>query len=87
MNSTRQNFPYTIDFNNESTYGNVSLLTGPNVNKFLDEQTQYQALVATQAAQLLTPAQLDAFKQNQAAMTQMTRQKLNSILQMSGGAK
>ncbi len=85
MSSTRQNFPFTVDFNNESNFGNPALLTGASVNKFLDEQTQYQAQVADKAAGLLTPAQLDAFKQNQAAMMQMTKQKLNSILQMSGG--
>lgn len=87
MSSTRQSFPFTVDFNNESTYGNTSLLTGDNVNRFLDEETQYQAQVADKAASLLTPPQLDAFKQNQAAVMQMTKQKLNSILQMSGSAK
>jgi hypothetical protein len=87
MSSTRQSFPFTVDFNNESNFGNTSLLTGTNVNKFLDEQAQYQAQVADKAAQLLTPAQLDAFKQNQAALLQMTKQKMNSILQMSGSAK
>jgi uncharacterized FAD-dependent dehydrogenase len=75
-----------VDFNNESNFGNPALLTSANVNTFLDEQSQYQAQVADKAAQLLTPAQLDAFKQNQAAMLQMTKQKMNSILQMSGGA-
>jgi hypothetical protein len=86
MSTTRQSFPFTVDFNNESNFANPALLTSANVNTFLDEQTQYQAQVADKAAQLLTPAQLDAFKQNQAAMMQMTKQKMNSILQMSGGA-
>jgi cell division protein FtsB len=86
MSTTRQSFPFTVDFNNESNFGNPALLTSANVNTFLDEQSQYQAQVADKAAQLLTPAQLDAFKQNQAAMLQMTKQKMNSILQMSGGA-
>jgi hypothetical protein len=87
MDATRQNFQFTVDFNNESNFANPALLTGDNVNKFLDEQTQYDAQVADKASSVLTPAQLDAFKQNQAAMMQMTKQKLNSILQMSGSAK
>jgi hypothetical protein len=87
MDTTRQNFSFTVDFNNESNFGNPALITSDNVNTFLDQETQYQAQVADKAAQLLTPAQLDAFKQNQAAMMQMTKQKLNSILQMSGSAK
>jgi hypothetical protein len=86
LSSTRQSFPFTVDFNNESNFANPALITGTNVNKFLDEETQYQAQVADKAAQLLTPAQMDAFKQNQAAMMQMNKQKLNSILQLSGGA-
>ncbi len=86
LDATRQNFQFTVDFNNESNYGNPALLTGGNVNKFLDEEAQFQAQVADKAAQLLTPVQLNAFKQNQAAMMQMTKQKMNSILQMAGAA-
>jgi len=57
------------------------------VNKFLDEQAQYQAQVADKAAALLTPTQLQAFKQNQAAMRQMTKMQMSNIVQMSGGGQ
>jgi predicted negative regulator of RcsB-dependent stress response len=87
LSDTRKNFPFTVDFNNKANFGNPAVLNTPTVNKFLDEQVQYQAQVADKAAALLTPAQLQAFKQNQAAMGQMTKMQMSNIVQMSGGGQ
>ena len=83
----RKNFPFTVDFNNDRTFANPAVLNTPTVNKFLDEEAQLQAQVAEKAAALLTPAQLETFKQNQAAMSQMTKMKLGSIVQMTGAGQ
>lgn len=87
LSDTRKNFPFTVDFYNKANFANPSVLNTPTVNKFLDEQVQYQAQVADKAAALLTPAQLQAFKQNQAAMGQMTKMQMSNIVQMSGGGQ
>jgi hypothetical protein len=82
---SRKSFPFTVDFANKANFANPAVLNAPTVNKYLDEQAQFQAQVADKAAALLTPAQLEAFKQNQAAMRQMSKMQLNNIVQMSGG--
>ncbi len=87
LSNTRKNFPFTVDFYNKANFANPAVLNTPTVNKFLDEQVQYQAQVADKAAALLTPAQLQAFKQNQAAMGQMTKMQMSNIVQMSGGGQ
>ncbi|HVU38285.1 MAG TPA: hypothetical protein VHC95_08120 [Opitutales bacterium] len=85
LNDSRNTYPFTVNFYDHRNFGNPAVLNSAAVNQFLDEQTKYQAAVAEKAATLLNPAQLEAFKQNQAAMRQMTKMQLNSILQLSGG--
>jgi len=85
--NARKNFPFTVDFNNNANFANPAVLNTPTVNKFLDEEAQLQAQVTEKAAALLTPAQLQAFKQNQATLSQMTKMKLSNIVQMSGGGQ
>jgi hypothetical protein len=85
LNDTRTSFPFTVDFYNQANFVNAQLLTAPNVDKFLTEQEQYQAQAAEKAATVLTPSQLEAFKQNQIAVHQMAKMQLDRILQMSGG--
>jgi hypothetical protein len=84
---TRKNFPFTVDFGNEANFANPAVLNTPTINTYLDEQAQYQAQVAEKAASLLNPVQLQAFKQNQAAMRQMSKMQLNNIVQMAGGGQ
>ncbi|HTB62418.1 MAG TPA: hypothetical protein VK737_02420 [Opitutales bacterium] len=84
---TRKNFSFTVDFGNEANFANPAVLNTPTINTYLDEQAQYQAQVAEKAASLLTPAQLQAFKQNQAAMRQMSKMQLSNIVQLSGGGQ
>jgi hypothetical protein len=85
LNTTRTSFPFTVDFYNQANFAKPQLLTSANVDNFLTEQEQYQAQAAEKAAAVLTPAQLEAFKQNQTAVHQMSKMQLGSILQMSGG--
>jgi hypothetical protein len=85
--NAQNNFPFTVNFYDHRNFGNPAVLNSGAVNKFLDEQTQLQGQIADQAANLLTPAQLDAFKQNQGAIRQMTKMQLNSIVQMAGGGQ
>jgi hypothetical protein len=76
-----------VDFYNKVNFGNPAVLNMPTVNTFLDEQAQFQGQVADKAAALLNPAQLQAFKQNQAAMRQMTKMQMSNIVQMSSGGQ
>ena len=87
MNDARNNYPFTVNFYDHRNFGNPAVLNPGAVNQFLDEQTQFQAQEADKAAPMLTPAQLDAFKQNQAAIRQMTKMQLNSILQLTGSGQ
>jgi hypothetical protein len=84
---SRKSFPFTVDFYNKVNFGNPAVLNMPTVNTFLDEQAQFQGQVADKAAALLNPAQLQAFKQNQAAMRQMTKMQMSNIVQMSSGGQ
>jgi len=79
---SRQNFPFTVDFYDEKNWGNPQIMTETAVDKFSTEQAQFQSQVAGQAASLLTPAQLDAFRQNQTAMAQMMKMQLGYVVQM-----
>jgi hypothetical protein len=85
MYDARQDFPFTVDFYNEKNWGNPQIMNQAAVDKFVAEQAQYQGQVATQAASLLTPAQLDAFRQNQTAMAQMMKMRLGYVVQMVNG--
>ena len=87
MTDTQKNFSFTVNFYDKSNFVNPAVLNTPTINKFLDEQAQMQAQISEKAAQLLTPAQLDAFKQNQAAMRQMTKMQMSNIAQMSGSGQ
>ena len=87
LNNARTSFPFTVDFNNQATFGNPAVLNNASVNKFMDEQAQLQAQEADKAASLLTPTQLQAFKLNQAAMQQMAKLRLSNIVQMAGGGQ
>jgi len=83
----RKNFSFTVDFYNQENLGNPAVLNTTAVQTFLDEQTRFQAQVAGKVAELLTSAQLQVFKQNQAAVRQMSSMQLNSIVQMAGGGR
>jgi hypothetical protein len=85
QNEARKKFPFTVDFYDHKNFGNVSALNTPSVQKFLEEQSEFQSQVAAKAADMLTPAQLQVFKQNQAAVRQMTSMQMTSIVQMAGG--
>ncbi len=84
LSEERASYPFTVNFYDHSNFGNPAYLNAATINKFLDEQTQFQATVAEKAAGLLTPAQQEAFKQNQTAVRQMTKMQLNSIIQLTG---
>lgn len=85
QNEARKNFPFTVDFYNQENFGNPAVLNNASVQTFLEEQTQFQAQMAGKAAEMLTPAQLQVYQQNQAAVRQMATMQLNSIVQMAGG--
>jgi len=87
LGDSRKNFPFTVDFYNHSNFGNPRVLNTATVNKFLDEQAQYQSQVAEKAADLLTPSQLEAFRQNQGTQRQMMKMQLTNIVQMAGGGQ
>jgi hypothetical protein len=85
QSEARKQFPFTVDFYDQRNFGNTSALNTAAVSKFLEEQSQFQTQVAEKAAGLLTPAQLQTYKQNQAAVRQMFTMHLNSIVQLAGG--
>ncbi|MGI8602243.1 MAG: hypothetical protein ACR2OZ_04505 [Verrucomicrobiales bacterium] len=85
QSEARKDFHFTVDFYDQRNFGNPTVLNSAAVQRFLDEQTEFQSQVAEKAAALLTPSQLAAFKQNQAAMRQMMNMQLTSIVQMANG--
>jgi len=87
LNDSRNNYPFTVNLYDQRNFVNSTATSPDSINKFLDEQAQYQATVAEKAATLLTPAQQQAFKQNQAAMRQMIKMQLNSIQQLTGNSQ
>ncbi len=85
QSEARKNFSFTVDFYNQQNFGNPEVLNPAAVQTFLEEQTRFQSEVVGKAAGILTPAQLEVFKQNQAAVRQMSGMQLNNIVQMAGG--
>lgn len=84
LSDSRNSYPFTVNFYDHRNFGNPAVLNSAAINQFLDEQTKFQSDVAEKASTLLTPAQQEAFKQNQAAVRQMTKMQLNSIIQLTG---
>jgi len=84
LNDSRNSYPFTVNFYDHRNFGNPAVLNNTAINKFFDEQTQFQASVAEKASTILTPAQLEAFKQNQTSVRQMTKMQMNSIQQLTG---
>ncbi len=87
LSDSRNSYPFTVNFYDHRNFGNPGVINSTSINKFLDEQTQFQASLVEKAAGLLTPAQLEAFKQNQANVRQMTRMQMNSIQQLTGSGQ
>jgi len=85
QNEARKQFPFTVDFYDPQNFGNPAVLNTTSVERFLEEQKQFQADIAQKAVGLLTPAHLEVFKQNQAAVRQMSTMQLNNIVQLAGG--
>ncbi len=81
MAQERQNYPFTVDFYNDAMLARPQNLTSDVVNKFFEEQQGFQDQVAAKAADILSPAQLQAFRQNQAATRAMMKTKLNFVVQ------
>lgn len=66
---------------------NPAVLNMSSVQRFLEEQSQFQSQMADKAATLLTPERLEIYKQNQATVRQMATMQLTSIVQLSGGGQ
>jgi hypothetical protein len=89
MYDARKNFKFTTDFSDPSAAATISpdTLTDQTIQTYEQQQEQLQDQIAEQAASILSPEQLAAFKQNQAQMRQLTQMGLNMSRQMLGGGK
>ena len=87
MYDTRKNFKFTTDYTDPTASTSPDFLTEQSVQTYEQQQEQLDGQIAQQVAPLLTPDQLDIFKQNQAQMRQLTQMGLNMSRQMLGGGK
>jgi hypothetical protein len=89
MYDARKNFKFTTDFSDPSAAATISpdTLTDQTIQTYEQQQEQLQDQIAEQAANILSPEQLAAFKQNQTQMRQLTQMGLNMSRQMLGGGK
>jgi hypothetical protein len=87
MADERKNYPFTVDFYNDTSLGQPQNLNAATVNKFFEEQAGFENQVAAKAAEILSPTQLQAFRQNQAASRAMLRSKLNFVVQSASGGQ
>jgi hypothetical protein len=83
---TRRNFTFTHDFELDTPQP-PSVLNGPALETFFQEQEQLQGQIADRAATFLSPEQLAALRQSQASRLELSKKSLNAARQMFGGGK
>ena len=87
MSDARNNFQWTSGLNQQNPGANgdmASLLTPDNIDRFVAERTQFDDQFFTRAQQILTPAQLAAFKEFQVTQRNMQVAGLKMAGQMFG---
>ncbi|MGA2052200.1 MAG: hypothetical protein ABSH19_02685 [Opitutales bacterium] len=89
MYTARTNFKFTQNYSDPSAAAQIdpSTMTDQSIQTYLDQEAQLQSQIADQAATILTPEQLDLFKQNQAQMLQLAKMGMTMSRQMLGGGK
>jgi outer membrane murein-binding lipoprotein Lpp len=89
MYNARTNFKFTQNFGDPTAAASIdpSSMTDQAIQTYLQQEAQLQSQIADQAASLLTPEQLDIFKQNQAQMLQLAKMGMTMSRQMMGGGK
>jgi hypothetical protein len=89
MYDARKNFNFTVNYGDPSTTATQSpaSMTEQSVQTYEQQQEQLDGQIDDQATSILSPEQLEVFKQNQAQMRQITQMGLNMSRQMLGGGK
>jgi len=87
MYDARKNFKFTTDYSDPTASTSPDALSDQSVQTYEQQQEQLDGQIVEQVTPLLTPDQLEIFKQNQAQMRQLTQMGLNMSHQMLGGGK
>jgi hypothetical protein len=87
MADERANFKFTGDLGNGNSNPDPSKLTGAAIDSYLQQEAQLQSQIADRAASILTPEQLEVFKQNQANQLQMQKVGMSMARQMMGSGQ
>jgi hypothetical protein len=82
MTETRKNFTFTHDFSDPANSDPQTMLNGPAMDTYFQEQEQLQSRIADHAAAFLSPDQVAALRQAQAARLDLTRTSMNMARQM-----
>ncbi len=86
MYEERHNFPFASSFSNQQNT-DVSRFTPENLTRFGEEYSRLSESVVTRAGEILTPPQLEVFRQSQEQMTNMTKMQLEMAAKMFGGGE
>ena len=87
LSDARNNFKWTSGLNQQNPGANGdmgSLLTGDNIDRFVNERTEFDNQFAARAQQFLTPDQLNAYKEFQQRQLDLQRNSLLMAKQMFG---
>ncbi len=87
MYDARKNFKFTTDYSDPTALTSPNALTEQSVQTYEQQKEQLDSQIVEQVTPLLTPDQLDIFKQNQTQMRQLTQMGFNMSRQMLGGGK
>ena len=84
MYEERSNFKFAEDLSDAPALLDPKDLTPETIAEYLTAEEQLQNQIAAKAADILTPAQLDAFKRNQAEKLQSDQASLSLTSKMLG---
>lgn len=87
MTEARKNFTFTHDFSDPANTDPQTMLNGPALDTYFQEQEQLQSQIADQAAAFLSPDQVAALRKAQAARLDLTRTSMNMARQMMSPGK
>lgn len=84
MSDERNNFKWTIDFNNKAALNGdyTSMFNEDKINQFAKEKEQLDQQILDRARQILTPEQLASFQQFQATQREMQAAGMKMAAQM-----
>jgi hypothetical protein len=84
MYQEREKFPFASSYVDQRN-PDITRFTAENTVRFNEEYSQLNEKVATRAAAILTPAQLEIFRQSQEQQMNMVKMQMEMGARMFGG--